>query len=54
MIAQGGLGDQSYNDLANRGFEAVLAETGLEGNTIESDDVVGQGSSCSGVRVSPV
>ncbi|MCW2288136.1 BMP family lipoprotein [Leucobacter luti] len=43
VIAQGGLGDQSYNDLANRGFESALAETGMEGNTIESDDVVGQG-----------
>lgn len=43
VIAQGGLGDQSYNDLANTGFEKALAETGLEGSTIESDDVVGQG-----------
>lgn len=43
MIAQGGLGDQSYNDLANRGFESALAETGMSGTTIESDDVVGQG-----------
>ncbi len=43
VIAQGGLGDQSYNDLANTGFERALESTGLEGSTIESDDVVGQG-----------
>lgn len=43
MIAQGGLGDQSYNDLANRGFEAAVDAAGMEGTTIESDDVVGQG-----------
>ncbi|RGE21555.1 BMP family protein [Leucobacter sp. wl10] len=43
VIAQGGLGDQSYNDLANAGFERALADTGLQGSTIESDDVVGQG-----------
>lgn len=43
VVAQGGLGDESYNDLANKGFQAGLAETGLEGNPIESADVVGQG-----------
>ncbi|UOQ55798.1 BMP family ABC transporter substrate-binding protein [Leucobacter allii] len=43
VIAQGGLGDQSYNDLANAGFESALDATGISGNTIESDDVVGQG-----------
>lgn len=43
VIAQGGLGDQSYNDLANAGFQKALEDTGLQGNTIESDDVVGQG-----------
>lgn len=43
VIAQGGLGDQSYNDLANTGFKKALKDTGLQGNTIESDDVVGQG-----------
>lgn len=43
VIAQGGLGDESYNDLANSGFERGLEETSLEGNTIESADVVGQG-----------
>lgn len=43
VIAQGGLGDQSYNDLAHAGFERALEDTGLQGSTIESDDVVGQG-----------
>jgi basic membrane lipoprotein Med (substrate-binding protein (PBP1-ABC) superfamily) len=31
IIAQGGLGDQSYNDLAYSGFKKALAETKLEG-----------------------
>jgi basic membrane protein A len=43
VVAQGGLGDESYNDLANEGFERGLAATGIEGSPIESDDVVGQG-----------
>lgn len=43
VIAQGGLGDESYNDFANEGFERGLEGTGMEGSTIESDDVVGQG-----------
>jgi len=43
VIAQGGLGDQSYNDLANAGFKKGLSETGLQGSPIESSDIVGQG-----------
>jgi basic membrane protein A len=43
VIAQGGLGDESYNDLANSGFQQGLQDNGLRGNTIESADVVGQG-----------
>lgn len=43
VVAQGGLGDESYNDLANVGFQRGLTATGLEGSAIESDDVVGQG-----------
>jgi basic membrane lipoprotein Med (substrate-binding protein (PBP1-ABC) superfamily) len=31
IIAQGGLGDQSYNDLAYSGFKKALAEDKLEG-----------------------
>lgn len=43
IIAQGGLGDGSWNDTAFVGFEAGLKNTGLEGRPIESKDVVGQG-----------
>src|SRR5438128_1735807 len=42
IIAQGGLGDQSYNDLAFAGFKRGLAETKLEGKPVESKDVVAQ------------
>src|SRR5208282_627915 len=38
----GGLGDQSYNDLAYSGFKRALAETKLEGKAVESKDVVAQ------------
>ena len=43
VVAQGGLGDESYNDLANSGFTAGQEATGLEGRAIESDDIVAQG-----------
>lgn len=43
VIAQGGLGDESYNDLALKGFNSGLKTNGMEGTSIESDDVVGQG-----------
>ena len=36
IIAQGGLGDQSYNDLAYAGFKKALAETKLVGKAVES------------------
>src|ERR1700677_2471341 len=42
IIAQGGLGDQSYNDLAYSGFKKALAENKLEGKAVESKDVVAQ------------
>ena len=42
IIAQGGLGDQSYNDLAYYGFKKALAEDKLEGKAVESKDVVAQ------------
>jgi basic membrane protein A len=42
IIAQGGLGDQSYNDLAYSGFKKALAEEKLEGKAVESKDVVAQ------------
>jgi basic membrane protein A and related proteins len=43
IVAQGGLGDESYNDLAHEGFERGLASTGLEGQPVESEDIVAQG-----------
>jgi basic membrane protein A len=43
VVAQGGLGDESYNDLAYTGYQKGLSDNGLEGTPIESDDVVGQG-----------
>ena len=42
IIAQGGLGDQSYNDLAYSGFKKAIAETKLQGKPVESKDVVAQ------------
>jgi basic membrane protein A and related proteins len=42
IIAQGGLGDQSYNDLAYAGFKRAIAESKLEGKPVESKDVVAQ------------
>lgn len=44
IIGQGGLGDQSYNDLAYEGFKRALKETGIEGKPVESKDVVAQAS----------
>ena len=42
IIAQGGLGDQSYNDLAYSGFKAALKQTGLKGKPVESKEIVAQ------------
>ena len=42
IIAQGGLGDQSYNDLAYAGFQRAIADSKLEGKPVESKDVVAQ------------
>ena len=42
--AQGGLGDQSYNDLAYAGFKKAIKEAGIEGKPVESKDVVAQAS----------
>lgn len=44
IIAQGGLGDQSYNDLAYEGFKRALKATGIQGKPVESQDVVAQAS----------
>lgn len=43
IIAQGGLGDGSWNDTAYAGYQAAIETTGIEGRTIESKDVVAQG-----------
>ena len=43
IIAQGGLGDGSWNDTANAGFKAGLEKTGIKGRPIESKDVAAQG-----------
>lgn len=43
VIAQGGLGDQSYNDLALKGFKKAVADADISGAPIESSDIVGQG-----------
>jgi len=42
VIAQGGLGDQSYNDLAYAGFQKATAEAGIQGRPVESKDIVAQ------------
>lgn len=43
IIAQGGLGDASWNDTAFAGFQSGLGKSGLEGRPIESADVAAQG-----------
>jgi basic membrane protein A len=46
IIAQGGLGDQSYNDLAYAGLQAAAKDyTNLTVQPIQSSDIVGQGAS---------
>lgn len=42
IIAQGGLGDRSYNDFAYSGFKKAIQETGVIGRPIQSNDVVAQ------------
>lgn len=43
VIAQGGLGDEAYNDLAYEGFTSAAEASGVEARAIESDDIVAQG-----------
>lgn len=43
IIAQGGLGDRSYNDLAYSGLKRAGEELGVEIKAIESADPVGEG-----------
>jgi basic membrane protein A and related proteins len=43
VIAQGGLGDKSYNDFANAGLKRAEARFGFKGQRIQSADIVSQG-----------
>jgi basic membrane protein A len=43
IIAQGGLGDQSYNDLAYSGFQTAKNDFPIIGRVIQSADIVSQG-----------
>lgn len=43
VIAQGGLGDEAYNDLAYKGFKEAAAKFGVDGRPIESKDIVAEG-----------
>lgn len=43
VIAQGGLGDEAYNDLAYKGFKKGAETAGIEGRPIESNDIVAEG-----------
>jgi len=43
IIAQGGLGDQSYNDLAYSGFQKAKSDFPIVGRAIQSADIVSQG-----------
>jgi basic membrane protein A len=43
IIAQGGLGDQSYNDLAYSGFQQAQKDFPIVGRVIQSADIVSQG-----------
>ncbi len=46
IIAQGGLGDHSYNDLAFAGLTKAAQDFDAEVKPIESPDPVGQVSNC--------
>lgn len=43
VVAQGGLGDEAYNDLAFTGFKEAAEQGGIEGRPIESNDIVAEG-----------
>ena len=43
VIAQGGLGDKSYNDLANTGLKRAERKFDFKGQRIQSADIVSQG-----------
>jgi len=43
IIAQGGLGDQSYNDLAYAGFQQAQKDFPIQAQVVQSPDIVSQG-----------
>src|SRR5215213_5791120 len=43
VIAQGGLGDKSYNDFANSGLKRAEKKWSFKANRIQSQDIVSQG-----------
>jgi len=43
IVAQGGLGDQSYNDLADAGLKEAEADFPIDAQRIQSPDIVAQG-----------
>lgn len=43
VIAQGGLGDEAYNDLAYKGFKSASKKYDVQGKPIESKDIVAEG-----------
>ena len=43
IVAQGGLGDEAYNDLSHQGFMESAEANGVAGKAIESKDIVAQG-----------
>src|SRR5918911_1000086 len=43
VIAQGGLGDKSYNDFANAGLKRAEKKFGFKAQRIQSADIVSQG-----------
>ena len=43
IIAQGGLGDQAYNDLANEGLQLAGENLGVEVQPVEAEDIVAEG-----------
>jgi basic membrane protein A len=43
IVAQGGLGDQSYNDLAYAGFQQAQKDFPIQAQVVQSQDIVSQG-----------
>lgn len=43
VVAQGGLGDEAYNDLAYKGFQEAADKADIKGRPVESNDIVAEG-----------